>query len=240
MLVTDPVAIAGARGALLRMSAALLDYPLEETQQVIEDGRARQVIEEALQVLGESSPQRLPASKDLNTLQIGYTNTFLAGPRGKPVVPMVASAYQALVAGITPGNFLLNIQAFYKHFGLKAAEQDEGHVEEPDHLVAMLEFCSLLCHLEELALAKGKDPSPYWRAQRDFLQRYLTPLSSAVRARYRQLKTPELDATLAWLVQSLPDWCQAQHRQLVQVIEEAEGPAEQIIATTTVPQGLWD
>ena len=240
MLVTDPVAIAGARGALFRMSAALLDYPLEETQQVIEDGRARQVIEEALQVLGAPSPQRLPASKDLKVLQVGYTNTFLAGPRGKPVVPLVASAYQALVDGTTPGSFLLNIQAFYKHFGLKAAEQDEGHVEEPDHLVAMLEFCSLLCHLEELALVKGKDPSPYRRALRDFLDRYMIPLSSAVRARYLQLKSPDLDATMAWLVQSLPDWCQAQHRQLVQAIEEAEGAAEQIIATTTVPQGLWD
>ena len=68
----------------------------------------------------------------------------------------------------------------------------------------------------------------------------MIPLSSAVRARYLQLKSPDLDATMAWLVQSLPDWCQAQHRQLVQAIEEAEGPAEQIIATTTVPQGLWD
>src|SRR5690554_1002146 len=130
MLITDPAVSAGARGALFEMSAALLDYPLEETQQVIEDGRARQGIEEALQSLGAPCPQRLPASKDLKALQIGYTNTFLAGPRGKPVVPLVASAYQALVGGVTPGNFLLNIQAFYKHFGLKAAEQDEGHVEE--------------------------------------------------------------------------------------------------------------
>lgn len=243
MFATDPTTIASARGALLRTAAALLDYPLPETRQVLVDGRALSALAETLHLLGISAPTGTPArpSEDsLEDLQVGYTNTFLSGRKGKPRVPLVASAYKHLMAGSAQGSFLLNIQAFYKHFGLKAAEQDEGHVEEPDHLVAMLEFCALLCHLEESASDRGSDPAPYQRAQRDFLSRYLTPLASAIRDRYQHLDNAELEPTLAWLVRNLPEWCMNQQQQLEAVLATSGAHNERLIPTQSVPQGLWD
>ncbi|MGC8118956.1 molecular chaperone TorD family protein [Marinobacter sp. VGCF2001] len=239
--MTEPTEAARARGALFRMVAALLDYPLPETRQVLADGRALDAIADTLHQLGMQTPcPELPkADQRLTSLQIGYTNTFLSGRRGKPRVPLVASAYKQLVAGATTGAFLLNIQAFYKHFGLKAAEADEGHVEEPDHLVTMLEFCTLLCHREERAFDKQLDPTPYQRAQRDFLARYLVPLSQAIQERY-QAGDAELDVVLGWLVHHLPDWCRVQQQQLEQAISVSETSGDRLIPTTTITQGLWD
>ncbi|MBY6032377.1 molecular chaperone TorD family protein [Marinobacter daepoensis] len=243
MFTTEPAVAANARGALFRIAAALLDYPLPETRQVLVDGRALSALTKALHLLGISVPTGAPArpsNGDLESLQVGYTNTFLSGRKGNPRVPLMASAYKHLMAGSAQGSFLLNIQAFYKHFGLKAAERDEGHVEEPDHLVAMLEFCTLLCHLEERACDRDNDPGPYQRAQRDFLTRYLTPLTEAVRDRYQHLDSGGLEPTLAWLVRNLPEWCMNQQQQLTAITAEADTHSEQLIPTRSVPQGLWD
>src|SRR5690606_27050933 len=80
---------------------------------------------------------------------------------------------------------------------------DEGHAEEPDHLVAMLEFCTLLCHLEQRALTHGGDPGAYRRAQRDFIARYLEPLLTAIRTRFAEARDQGLDPTLAALIEAL-------------------------------------
>lgn len=229
-----------ARETIYRIAAALFGYPLEETQQALEEGRVHSALAPAWQTLtGERWPL-LPSSPDLIALQVGYTDTFLQGRRGRPQVPLVASAHDHLVGGLTPGSYLLNVQAFYRHFGLQAAQGDEGHKEEPDHLVAMLEFCCLLCHLEHQALANERDPAPCRRAQRDFLVRYLEPLLSSIRSSYLKAGKPGLDQTLARLVQVLPDWAADQRAALEAQVGLCPQPGAANTDSIADTRPLWD
>ncbi len=227
-----------ARGTVFRLTAAMLDYPLAETHAALREGRMAEVLNEAMAVLGEAAWPALPASDELGALEVGYMATFVQGRRGKPQVPLVASAYDELLAGDTPGRFLLNVQAFYRHFGLKAATEDEGHIDEPDHLVTMLEFCALLCHLEQQALEQERDASPFRRALRDFLTRYLVPLASALRERFNQEPDQGLDANLACLVQRLPDWTDRQRDMLEQQVGPCPQPGQRAEGGET--EGMWD
>ncbi|MDR5902010.1 molecular chaperone TorD family protein [Halomonas icarae] len=229
-----------ARETLYRLAAALFGYPLAETQQALEDGRLHAALSSAWQTLtGEPWP-RLAPSASLADLEVGYMATFVHGRRGAPRVPLVASAYADLVAGQTPGNYLLNVQAFYRHFGLTAAGGDEGHADEPDHLVAMLEFCALLCHLERQALGSGGDPSPSRRAQRDFLARYLGPLLHAVRLCFVEAGDHGLDATLAQLTEALPDWADDQQAALAAQVGPCPPPRSESGQAEAETRPLWD
>lgn len=238
--LTAEAARANARGIVFRLAAALLDYPLAETRQAIAEGRITASLNAAMRTLGEPEWPSCPTSASLTDLEVGYMATFIHGRRGKPRVPLVASAHADLLDGDTQASYLLNIQAFYRHFGLKAATDDEGHIDEPDHLVAMLEFCALLCHLEVQALQQNGDIDSCRRALRDFLNRYLIPLLQAIRRRYQQEKDQGLDATLAQLVERLPGWAQSRYQQLEQQVGPCPAPGSQRIPLTNMPQGLWD
>lgn len=237
---SSAVARAEARGAVYRLAAAALGYPLAETQQAFADGRFHQSLDEAWQRLDGEPWPRLAPSASLADLEVGYMATFVHGERGKPRVPLVANAYPELLAGLSPGSYLLNVQAFYRHFGLTAALGDEGHTDEPDHLVAMLEFCALLCHLERRALEGDADPAPYRRAQRDFLARCLGPLLHAVREHYAQQRDLGLDATLERLIQTLPDWADRQRLTLEAEVGPCPGPNGDRPTPDTASQPLWD
>ena len=229
-----------ARETVYRLAAALFGYPLAETQQALEDGRLREALSPAWQKLtGEPWPV-LPTSPDLDALQVGYTNTFLNGRRGKPRVPLTANAHEELLGGLTPGNYLLNVLAFYRHFGLQTAQGDEGHAEEPDHLVAMLEFCSLLCHLERQAWANQRDPSPYQRAQRDFIARYLEPLLMAIKGRYAKAREHGLDPTLAHMIEVLPHWVSEQQAALSTLVGPCPPPRSSGEYSAAATGSMWD
>lgn len=218
-----------------RLAAVLLGYPLAETQQALEDGRLQQALDEAWRAqTGDRWPAQSPCA-DLDALEVGYMATFVHGRRGQPRVPLVGSAYDSLLAGETPGSYMLNVRAFYRHFDLQTARGDEGHTEEPDHLVTMLEFCALLCHLEARALGAGQDASAYRRARRDFITRYLSPLLHAVKAAYVRASGHGLDATLAQLIDTLPAWADRRREAL----EEQVGPCP---APGAIPasQAMWD
>ncbi len=229
-----------ARETIFRLAAALFGYPLAETQQALEEGRLYATLAPAWQLMTGQPWPMLPPSANLTALQVGYTDTFLQGRRGKPRVPLVASAYEELIGAETPGNFLLNVQAFYRHFGLQAAQGDEGHTEEPDHLVAMLEFCTLLCHLEQRALTYASDPGPYRRAQRDFISRYLEPLLTAIRTRFAEARDHGLDPTLAALIEVLPDWAADQLEALSSQVGPCPSPRAASSRSPADPRPLWD
>lgn len=229
-----------ARETIYRLAAALFGYPLAETQQALEEGRLHAALAPAWQLLTGRSWPPLPLSPDLTALQVGYTDTFLLGHRGKPRVPLVASAHEELLGGLAPGNYLLNVQAFYRHFGLQAAQGDEGHTEEPDHLVAMLEFCTLLCHLEHRALTHGSDPGPYQRAQRDFIARYLAPLLAAIKARFAKAREHGLDPTLAQLIEVLPGWAADQQAALSSQVGPCPAPRDASTRSVADSRPLWD
>ena len=229
-----------ARETIYRLAAVLFDYPLLETQQALEEGRVHAALAPAWQTLTGTSWPELPPSADLVALQVGYTDTFLQGRRGKPRVPLVASAYEELIGAETPGTYLLNVQAFYRHFGLQAALGDEGHAEEPDHLVAMLEFCTLLCHLEQRALTHASDPQPYQRAQRDFIARYLEPLLTVIRTRFAEAREHGLDPTLAALIDALPGWAADQQKALESLVGPCPAPRDASSRSVADSRPLWD
>ncbi|MBK1872550.1 MULTISPECIES: molecular chaperone TorD family protein [Marinobacter] len=231
---------AEARGAIYRLAAVALSYPMEETWEALTDGRLQEALNEAWQTLGGEPWPRFESSPTSQDLQVGYMATFVHGKRGKPRVPLVASAYDSLVGGLTPGAYLLNVQAFYTHFGLTAAVDDEGHKDQPDHLIAMLEFCALLCHLEVQALENQRDAAPYRRAQRDFLVRYLRPLLQTIRAKYAHENQHGLDANLAHLVKVLPDWTRTQQLALENQVGPCPEEGARKAGPETTSQPMWD
>jgi hypothetical protein len=58
---------------------------------------------------------------------------------------------------------------FYNHFGLTLAEAPR---ELPDHISTQLEFLHFLAFREAEAWRDGRDPGPWQRAGRDFLERH--------------------------------------------------------------------
>lgn len=236
----NEVECAQARETIYRLAAVSLSYPLEETLAALQESRLQDVLSEAWQTLGGEPWPELAVSANLKDLEVGYMATFIHGKRGKPRVPLVASAYSHLIGGQTPGAFLLNVQAFYSHFGLKAAVEDEGHQDEPDHLVAMLEFCALLCYLESQALAQGKDAAPSRRAQRDFLMRYLIPLLQAIRSAYEKEKDLGLDPNLEYLLKQMPEWATNQQVSLEKLVGAYSKEAQIIASSDSSSQPMWD
>lgn len=231
---------AQAREAVYRLAAVALGYPLAETLEALQEGRLQAALSLALQSLSETPWPELNVSDSLDDLEVGYMSTFIHGKRGKPRVALVASAHNSLIGGQTPGAFLLNVQAFYSHFGLKAAVEDEGHQDEPDHVVAMLEFCALLCYFETQALEQEKDAAPYRRAQRDFLARYLLPLLQVLRAGYAKENQYGLDLNLAHLLEILPDWASSQQRALEVLVGVYPHIASQKASSDSASQSMWD
>lgn len=229
-----------ARETVYRLAAALLGYPLAETQQALEDGRLHDTLNQAWQTLTGQPWPTLEPSASLTELEVGYMATFIHGRRGKPRVPLVANAYEALLAGETPANYMLNVQAYYRHFDLQPALGDEGLTDEPDHLVTMLEFSALLCHLEAKALASNRDASPYRRAQRDFIARHLSPLLHTIKARYASENAHGLDATLTQLIEALPSWADNQRAELEAQVGPCPRPGQGKAAAASASQAMWD
>jgi DMSO reductase family type II enzyme chaperone len=58
---------------------------------------------------------------------------------------------------------------FYGFFDLALSQQDR---ELPDHLSVELEFLHYLAFRESDAIERSADPSPYQRAQADFIERH--------------------------------------------------------------------
>lgn len=231
---------AHATGAIYRLAAAAFGHPLPELQQALADGSFHTALHTAWrQITGRDWP-RSPASADFAALESGYIDTFVHGRSGKPRVPLLAGEYEHLLGGQTRPVFMLNVQAFYRHFGLRAATGDEGRSEEPDHLVDMLEFMAVLSHLEARALAGHTDPAAYRRAQRDFLHRYLVPLLDAMRRGVAAEKRLNLDATLVRMVEDLPQWARQQLVELEARVGPCADPAERATRQPrAVAQNLW-
>lgn len=231
---------ANATGAIYRLAAAAFGHPLPELQQALSDGSFHTAFNTAWhQITGRKWP-RCQASADFAALESGYIDTFVHGRSGKPRVPLLAGEYENLLGGQTRPSFMLNVQAFYRHFGLRAAASDEGRADEPDHLVDMLEFMAVLSHLEARALVEHTDPSAYRRAQRDFLHRCLVPMLDAMRHGMASEKHLSLDATLVRMVEDLPEWARQQLAELEARVGPCADTAERAARQPrAVAQNLW-
>lgn len=236
---------AAAKETLWRLAALALSHPAPEFHAAIASGEFHAAFDAAwARVTGRDWPRARP-SADFAAFEAGFITAFLHGRRGKPVAPLLAGDHDAILAGLTRPVFMLNLTAFYKHFGLRAAMEDEGRQDEPDHLASMLEFMSVLCHLEAGALSRGGDAAPSRRAQRDFLCRYLKPSLGSVAGLLRRAQLRGLDPTVFQLVQDMADWSDSQITELEARVgpfrdPDAPKPAMAGIGRTeTATQNLW-
>ena len=231
---------AQASEAIYRLAAAAFGHPVPELHEAFVDGRFHAAFNSAWRsVTGRDWPQS-PPSESFAALESGYIDMFLHGRRGEPRVHLLAGDYEALRDGVTRPVYMLNVQAFYRHFDLQAATADEGRNEEPDHVATMLEFMAVLHHLEARALERGNDPSAYRRAQRDFLHRYLVPLMEALYQGVSAERHGHLDANLLRLIEDLPQRLQQQLAEL----EVRIGPCADLASGSSdhernLAQNLW-
>lgn len=211
----DSAERAAAKETIWRLAALAFGHPTEEVQIAFANGDFHRAFDRAWSaVTGRCWPKISPSS-DLVALEAGYIRAFLHGPKGKPIASLLAGDHETLLAGDARPVFMLNIAAFYRHFGLQAATGDEGRADEPDHLASMLEFMAVLCHLEAKALGEGRDPSPFRRAERDFIRRYLGSMLRAVAGRlYGSTVSDDLDPVIRQLVDELPNWAESQAAEL--------------------------
>ena len=233
---------ARAKETIWRLAALAFGHPSKEFFEAVTTGQFHAAFSEAWAGATGSAWPKLPASPDYASFEAGYISAFLHGRGGKPTAALLAGDHDDILAGLTRPVFMLNIAAFYKHFGLKAATGDEGKNDEPDHLTSMLELMSVLCHLEANALAKGKDASGYRRAQRDFLSRYLGQTLEAVAGLLRRHPVDLLDPTIAQLVQDMPLWAEAQISELeirVGPFRDPDSPGKNTAPAEPVAQNLW-
>ena len=236
---------AAAKETLWRLSALACAPPVQEFFEAISSSRFHDAFDTAWsQVTGRAWP-KAKAAPDFASFEAGFIVAFLHGRMGKPVASLLAGDHEKILAGLTRPVFMLNLAAFYKHFGLKAATADEGRRDEPDHLGSMMECMAVLCHLEARALRDGGDASPYRRAQRDFLCRYLAPTLNAIVGNLRRHSVPNLDPITYQLLQDMAEWSVQQVSELearVGPFRDPDAPKPTHVAAQTpepVTQNLW-
>jgi DMSO reductase family type II enzyme chaperone len=238
--IADASARARAMETLWRLAALVLAHPTSEVHEAIASGAFHDAYANAWgAITGRAWPRPAPPA-NFAAFEAGYIAAFLHGRNGKPVAALLAGDHEELLRGIARPVFMLNVAGFYGHFGLRAAVSDEGHADEPDHLSAMAEFLAVLCHLEARALARGRDAAPTRRAQRDFLGRYAAPALACVAGKLRRQPVPDLDHTVAQLLQVLAEWAPGQVAELearVGLYRDPDAPPPATAAPTL--QNLW-
>lgn len=234
-----------AKETLWRLSALVCGHPSPDFFKILASGQFHEAFSTAWAQVGGQAWPPAEVSPDFEVFESGYISAFLHGRNGKPVAALLAGESEDLLAGLTRPVFMLNIAAFYKHFGLKPATMDEGRHDEPDHLASMMEFMAVLSYLEARALKNDRDPSAYRRAQRDFLCRFVGPALGEVAGKLRRTTVPQLDPTLHALLQDMDRWSLSQISELearVGPYIDPDAPKPALKATQasqSAPQNLW-
>ena len=221
-------------------AALAFAHPTPEFVEAIASGAYGDALGDAWGAVTGRGRARVETGADFARYEAGYIAAFLHGPTGKPVASLLAGDHERLLAGLSRPVMMLNIAEFYRAFGLKAAVEDEGKTDEPDHIAAMAEFMAVLCHLEAKAITRPTDPSAPRRAQRDFLARFLAPMLEEVDAGLRGRCPEELDPVLAGLVQDLGPFARQQIAELEAVVGPYHDPdAPSPERSGAAPQNLW-
>ncbi|MBL3574959.1 molecular chaperone TorD family protein [Rhodovulum sulfidophilum] len=210
----DALARARAGESLWRLGALAFGHPVEEFHRALLDGSFHEAVDAAWSALTcRPWPREAPPARFAD-LEAGYIAAFEHGRGGKRLASLLAGEHKDLLAGQARPAFMLNVAAFYRHFGLRQATADEGRVDEPDHLACLLEFMAVLSHLEAAAIVGGRDPGPVRRAARDFLVRYVEPMLALIAAALRRPSEPPLDATLVRLTRDLHGFAESRIAEL--------------------------
>ncbi len=180
---SNPETSAQARSRMYHLLSVLFRYPTPELFESLANGAYPAQLDEALEASAhQGGPcaaksaelaeklRAILAGMDYRDYEVRYTQTFEVGAP-KPLCPPYEGVQRK---GLPRNSSMLNIAAFYKHFGLKIGA-DEGSHELPDHISAELEFLHFLAFKEAQAREAGDTEllTGYLLAQNDFLQRHL-------------------------------------------------------------------
>jgi DMSO reductase family type II enzyme chaperone len=152
-----------------RLFDVAFSYPDAELLEAIRSGELAEAFREGLGevdpglVAGADVAALCDGGPDDDALAVEYTRLFDVGASGPPC-PLYGGLY-----GGARTKVMEEAVRFYNHFGLTLADAPR---ELPDHLSTELEFLHFLAFREAEALARGEDPGPWRRAQRDFVARH--------------------------------------------------------------------
>lgn len=173
-----------ARSHLYQLLVHGFSYPDRSFFAALASGAFRREAEEPWRALPFDAgplPEELTAGGDYVEFQALYLRLFEVGA-GSPPCPLYGGLYQGGRKAI-----MEELARFYNYFGLSI---EKGAGELPDHLATELEFMHFLAFKELWALHQGQDPSPYRRAQVDFLDRQLLSWLPQLQLRLRRQETP--------------------------------------------------
>jgi len=156
-----------ARSEMYGLLADALEFPSRDFHQAVQRG----AFSAQVSALVATLPYDVAAAVDLGALsqagdyvdfQAEYIRIFDVGGV-RPPCPLYGGEW-----GGARKHSMEEVMRFFRFFGLKV---DGGTHELPDHITVELEFMKVLAHMGGLASARGMDPLPFLRAQRDFLAR---------------------------------------------------------------------
>ncbi len=171
-----------ARSRLYRLLVQGFSYPDRGFFAALAGDVFRREVQEACQELPfalDLPLEGLTAEGDYIDFQADYLRVFEVGV-GSPPCPLYSGLYRGGRKAV-----MEELTRFYNYFGLSL---ERGRGELPDHLTTELEFMHFLAFKELWALHHGQDPSPYRRAQVDFLERQLLPWLPQLQARVESLQ----------------------------------------------------
>lgn len=175
-----------ARSKLYLLLADSFKYPASGFVELVRDGTfiqgTRKVSENlpySLPLPTDSLGGKLLQSVSQDDIEAEFIRVFDIGP-GSPPCALREGQYHGSRMSIMEG-----LVRFYNHFGLSTSVSRDQ--ERADSLCTELEFLHYLTFKEVLAIDNDRDPSPYRRAQRDFLKRHPATWIPMLRARLDQL-----------------------------------------------------
>lgn len=176
--ITRPEAAkAASRSQIYRALASAFYYPTPETSQQVTSGILQKQVAEAVPGLPYKLdiPGKLGAGESGN-LEGQYLALFEVGGELGPPAPLYEGHY-----GGGRNAVMEECLKFYHYFGMRLSDRKDR--ELPDHLGVELEFMHVLTFKEATAIEEGKSPQPYYRAERDFLERHLVDFVSRLAQR---------------------------------------------------------
>lgn len=213
-LTTAEQTEAAARSQLYRLLANGFAFPDRAFFAALGNGSYRREVEETAQALPYAlncTLDGLGASGQYVDFQAEYLRLFEVA-MGLPPCPLYSGLYRGGRKAV-----MEELTRFYNFFGLSV---EQGAGELPDHLTTELEFMHFLTFKELAALHGGEDPTPYRRAQGDFLERQLTSWLPKLEERLERLSPPPFYAALASLTSALTHLEHAYVRELTSAVLE--------------------
>ncbi len=202
-----------ARSNLYKFMAGLFDFPDDEFFDYVNSGELFDAVSE----LAHALPYPLSVPEGMKTtgyrtygeFSSDYTGIFDVGIGGGPC-PLYEGLYYSDRHGI-----MEELIRFYEHFDL---DMNKEQRELPDHISIELEFMHFLTFKETGALSFQKDPAPYRRAQRDFIERHLLKWLKKLQEKLSKVNAPGFyRAGIEFLI----TYTEADHHFLLTLLDNA-------------------